>query len=171
MVVTSAYDCASAYVYPPSGSAPSGLPRCARLDPSSLRKPKFRCAPFSLTSLAASRCSAKCHLVPRCHRSLPLACRGYFRSFLAPITHVNLRSRFASTSRSFGRILPRSSVGWPRWRSAQSASFFGTIAFAPMIKICLPLLFWRLRGRHYFFEIADVTVGYARVLSMSNPGL
>jgi hypothetical protein len=165
MVVTSAHDCTSAYVYPPSGSAPSGLPRCARLDPSSLRKPKFRCAPFSLTSLAASRCSAKCHLVPRCHRSLPLACRGYFRSFLAPITHVNLRSRFASTSRSFGRILPRSSVGWPRWRSAQSASFFGTIAFAPMIKICLPLLFWRLRGRHYFFEIADVTVGYARVLS------
>lgn len=165
MVVTSAHDCTSAYVYPPSGSAPSGLPRFARLDPSSLRKPKFRCAPFSLTSLAASRCSAKCHLVPRCHRSLPLACRGYFRSFLAPITHVNLRSRFASTSRSFGRILPRSSVGWPRWRSAQSASFFGTIAFAPMIKFCLPLLFWRLRGRHYFFEIADVTVGYARVLS------
>lgn len=155
MVVTSAHDCSSAYVYPPSGSAPSGLPRCARLDPGSLRKPKFRCAPFSLPSLAASLRSAKCHLVPRCHRSLPLACRGYFRSFLAPITHVNLRSRFASTSRSFGRILPRSSVGWPRWRSAQSASFFGTIAFAPMIKICLPLLLWRLRGRHYFFEIAD----------------
>lgn len=163
--MTSAHECASAYVYPPSGSAPSGLPRCARLDPSSLRKPKFRCAPFSLTSLAASRCSAKCHLVPRRHRSLPLACRGYFRSFLAPITHVNLRSRFASTSHSFGRILPRSSVGLASLRSAQSASFFGTIAFAPMIKVCLPFLLWRLRGKHYFFEIADLTVGYARVLS------
>lgn len=163
--MTSAHECASAYVYPPSGSAPSGLPRCARLDPSSLRKPKFRCAPFSLTSLAASRCSAKCHLVPRCHRSLPLACRGYFRSFLAPITHANLRSRFASTSHSFGRILPRSSVGLASLRSAQSASFFGTIAFAPMIKVCLPFLLWRLGGKHYFFEIADLTVGYARVLS------
>ena len=163
MVTTSAHDCASAYVYPPSGSAPSGLPRCARLDPGSLRKPKFRCAPFSLPSLAASRCSAKCHLVPRCHRSLPLACRGYFRC--APITHVNLRSRFASTSHSFGRILPRSSVGLASLRSAQSASFFGTIAFAPAILKFFPLLLWRLRGRHYFFEIADVTVGYARVLS------
>ena len=164
--MTSAHDCASAYVYPPSGSAPSGLPRCARLDPSSLRKPKFRCAPFSLTSLRLPHIrSAKCHLVPRCHRSLPLACRDYFRSFLAPIIHVNLRSRFASTSHSFGRILPRSSVGLASLRSAQSASFFGTIAFAPMIKVCLPLLLWRLRGRHYFFEIADLTVGYARVLS------
>lgn len=130
----------SAVVLSPSGAAPSGLPRFARLDPGSLRKPKFRCAPFSLTSLAASRCSAKCHLVPRCHRSLPLACRGYFRSFLAPITHVNLRSRFASTSRSFGRILPRSSVGWPRWRSAQSASFFGTIAFALVIFLVSSLI-------------------------------
>ena len=73
MVVTSAHDCTSAYVYPPSGSAPSGLPRCARLDPGSLRKPKFRCAPFSLPSLAPSLRSAKCHLVPRCHCSLTLA--------------------------------------------------------------------------------------------------
>lgn len=165
MVVTSAHDCASAYVYPPSGSAPSGLPRCARLDPGSLRKPKFRCAPFSLTSLAASRCSAKCHLVPRCHCSLTL---GW--TWLSPLVprSDSPRPAFATVRiylSSFGRILPRSSVGWPRWRSAQSASFFGTIAFAPMIKICLPLLFWRLRGRHYFFEIADVTVGYARVLS------
>ena len=153
----------SAYVTP-SGAAPSGLPRFARLDPGSLRKPKFRCAPFSLTSLRLPHIrSAKCHLVPRCHRSLPLACRDYFRC--APITHVNLRSRFASTSHSFGRILPRSSVGLASLRSAQSASFFGTIAFAPMIKVCLPLLLWRLRGRHYFFEIADLTVGYARVLS------
>lgn len=166
MVATSAHECASAYVYPPSGSAPSGLPRCARLDPGSLRKPKFRCAPFSLTSLRLPhyvRLNATSFLgVIARYRLLG---RGYFRSFLAPIAHAKLRYRFASTSLAFGRILPRSSVGLASLRSAQSASFFGTIAFAPMIKFCLPLLFWRLRGRHYFFEIADVTVGYARVLS------
>lgn len=39
---------------------------------SSLRKSKFRCAPFSLPSFAASLHSAKCHLVPRCHCSLTL---------------------------------------------------------------------------------------------------
>ena len=114
MVVTSAHDCASAYVYPPSGSAPSGLPRCARLDPSSLRKPKFRCAPFSLTSLAASRCSAKCHLVPRCHCSLTLV--WLWLSPLVPRSDSPQPS-FATVRiylTAFGRILPRSSVGWPR---------------------------------------------------------
>lgn len=37
--------------------------------------------------------------------------RGYLRSFLAPIAHVQTSLPFASTSLAFGRILPRSSVG------------------------------------------------------------
>lgn len=37
--------------------------------------------------------------------------RGYFRSFLTPIAHVQPSLPFASTSLAFGRILPRSSVG------------------------------------------------------------
>lgn len=81
--------------------------------------------------------------------------RGYLRSFLAPIAHVQSSLPFASTSRSFGRILPRSSVGLASLRSAQSASFFGTIAFALVILKFFPLSLLRSVGRHYFFEIAD----------------
>jgi hypothetical protein len=156
----------SAVVLSPSGAAPSGLPRFARLDPGSLRKPKFRCAPFSLSSLAASLRSAKCHLVPRCHRSLPLACRGYFRSFLAPITHVNLRSRFASTSLSLGRILPRSSVGL----ASLALGTIGLILRHDCVCACdffskFLNFFLRLGDRHFIFEIAWNCPGYARVLS------
>lgn len=130
----------SAVVLSPSGAAPSGLPRFARLDPGSLRKPKFRCAPFSLPSLAASLRSAKCHLVPRCHCSLTLAW-----PWLSPLVprSDSPRPTFATVRfylTAFGRILPRSSVGWPRWRSAQSASFFGTIAFALVIFLVSSLI-------------------------------
>lgn len=163
MVMTSAHECASAYVSP-FGVSPFGSTSLRSFRPWLATQAKIPLRSIlSYFASPTSLRSVKCHLVPRCHRSLPLACRDYFRC--APITHVNLRSRFASTSHSFGRILPRSSVGLASLRSAQSASFFGTIAFAPMIKVCLPLLLWRLRGRHYFFEIADLTVGYARVLS------
>ena len=163
MVMTSAHECASAYVSP-FGVKPFGSTSLRSFRPWLATQAKIPLRSIlSYFASPTSLRSVKCHLVPRCHRSLPLACRDYFRC--APIMHVNLRSRFASTSHSFGRILPRSSVGLASLRSAQSASFFGTIAFAPMIKVCLPLLLWRLRGRHYFFEIADLTVGYARVLS------
>ena len=165
MVMTSAHECTSAYVSP-FGAKPFGSTSLRSFRPWLATQAKIPLRSIlSYFASPTSLRSVKCHLVPRCHRSLPLACRGYFRSFLAPITHVNLRSRFASTSHSFGRILPRSSVGLASLRSAQSASFFGTIAFAPMIKVCLPFLLWRLGGKHYFFEIADLPVGYARVLS------
>lgn len=152
MVATSAHECASAYVCPPSGSAPSGLPRFARLDPGSLRKPKFRCAPFSLTSLRLPHIrSAKCHLVPRCHRSLPLAW-----SWLFPLVPRSNSPRQAALPlrvylSSFGRILPRSSVELASLRSAQSASFLGTIAFALVILKFFPLSPLEIAGRTLFF--------------------
>ena len=140
----------SAVVLSPSGAAPSGLPRVARLDPGSLRKPKFRCAPFSLSSLRSLttvRLNATSFLgVIARSRSVG---RGYFRC--APITHANLRYRFASTSHSFGRILPRSSVGLASLRSAQSASFLGTIAFALVIFKNLPTLLLEITGKALFF--------------------
>lgn len=101
----------SAVVLSPSGAAPSGLHLAgARLDPGSLRKPKFRCAPFSLPSLAASLRSAKCHLVPRCHCSLTLVWPWLFP--LVPRSN-SPRPIFATVRiylTSFGRILPRPSV-------------------------------------------------------------
>lgn len=92
--------------------------------------------------------------------------RGYFRSFLTPIAHVQPSLPFASTSLAFGRILPRSSVGL-------ASLAFGTIGLIlrhDCVCACdffskFLNFFLRLGDKHYFFEIADVTVGYARVLS------
>lgn len=88
----------------PFGAAPSGLPRFARLDPGSLRKPKFRWRSI-WSSFARSLTGVRLYAHSRS------VGRGYFRSFLTPITHVQPSLPFASTSLSLGRILPRSSVG------------------------------------------------------------
>ena len=142
----------SAVVLSPSGAAPSGL-YLASLGKTLAHYVSRNSAALHLVFLRSQpHCrSAKCHLVPRCHRSLTLACRGYFRSFLAPITHVNLRFRFAFTSLAFGEILPRSSVELASLRSAQSASFFGTIAFALVIFIVLSPFPFGIRGKTLFF--------------------
>ena len=138
--MTSAHECASAYVSP-FGVSPFGSTSLRSVKPGLATQAKIPLRSIlSYFASPTSLRSVKCHLVPRCHRSLPLACRGYFRSFLAPITHVNLRSRFASTSHSFGRILPRTSVELASLRSAQSASFLGSIAFALVTFLVVPLI-------------------------------
>lgn len=156
----------SAVVLSPSGAAPSGLPRFARLDPGSLRKPKFRCAPFSLPSLAASLRSAKCHLVPRCHCSLTLAW-----PWLSPLVprSDSPRPTFATVRfylTAFGRILPRSSVGL----ASLALGTIGLILRHDCVCACdffskFLNFFLRLGDRHFIFEIAWNCPGYARVLS------
>ena len=160
MVAASAHDCASAYVYPHSGSAPSGLPRWRSVGPSahyvSLNSAG---APFSLppfASLTGVRLYAHSRSVGR----------GYFRSFLTPITHVQPSLPFASTSLSLGRILPRSSVGL----ASLALGTIGLILRHDCVCACdffskFLNFFLKLGDRHFIFEIAWLCPGYARVLS------
>lgn len=103
----------SAVVLSPSGAAPSGLsPRWRSVRPWLATQAEIPLAlHFVLLRSQPHIRSAKCHLVPRCHCSLTLV--WLWLSPLVPRSD-SPQPNFATVRiylSSFGRILPRSSVG------------------------------------------------------------
>lgn len=133
----------AAVLFPPSGSAPSGHLAMLGLTLAHCVSPNY--AALHLTFLRSLNATSYLGVIARSRLPAVVISAG------APIAHVSLRFRFAYTSLAFGIILPRSSVGLASLRSAQSASFFGTIAFALVIFIVFPFFSFEIRGKTLFF--------------------